>query len=254
MKPKLLDTYCCAGGCSKGFTDAGFDVYGIDIDPQPDYPYPFFQGDAIEALRRLLRGEGIAFLNGETLYLRDFAAIHASPPCQAFSLASLWQGVEKRAEHPDLVDETRELLDVTGLPYTMENVEGSPLRRDLVLCGEMFGLRVHRHRVFELGGWFAMQPRHAPHHLKGARDNCHIEDGHARQVVGNYADHADASDAMGIDWMSRKSLTQAIPPAYTEFIGDQLLIYVEARSKNSARDVLGGPYRTPSQLVSEGDQ
>ena len=162
----------------------------------------------------------------------DFAAIHASPPCQAFSLASLWQGKENRAEkYPDLVDPTRKLLEASGLPYIIENVEGAPLRRDLVLCGEMFGLRVHRHRLFEVGGWFAMQPRHAPHQLKGALNNCHIEEGYTRQVAGNYADHEDASDAMGIDWMDRKGLAQAIPPAYTKFIGEQLLTQLDTGSR-----------------------
>lgn len=226
---KLLDLFCCAGGCSKGFADAGFEVYGVDIEAQPNYPYPFFQGDALDVLRRLLDGEGITFSNGETLYLEDFAATHASPPCQAFSLASLYQGIEQRAEkYLDLVDPTRQLLEAAGLPYVIENVEGAPLRRDLVLCGEMFGLRVHRHRIFELGGWFAMQPRHAPHRLKGALHNCHIEEGHARQVAGNYANHEDASDAMGIDWMNRSELPQAIPPAYTEFIGEQLISHIKA--------------------------
>lgn len=212
-KPRLLDLFCGAGGCSVGYARAGFDVTGVDLEPQPRYPYRFIKGDALEFLY---------YLDNDW---SQFDAIHASPPCQAFSLASLYHPGTQES-HPDLVDETRKLLEATGLPYVMENVEGSPLRRDLVLCGEMFGLRVHRHRVFELGGWFAMQPRHAPHRLKGALHNCHIEDGHARQVAGNYADHADASDAMGIDWMDRKALAQAIPPAYTEFIGSQLIQHI----------------------------
>lgn len=224
-KPRLLDLFCGAGGCSVGYARAGFDVVGVDIEPQPDYPFEFVQIDALQFLRDLISTD---CWYGDNPVFR-FDAIHASPPCQAFSLASLYQGAEKRAEkYLDLVDETRDLLEATGLPYVMENVEGSPLRRDLVLCGEMFGLRVHRHRVFELGGWFAMQPRHAPHRLKGALHNCHIEDGHARQVAGNYADHADASDAMGIDWMDRKALAQAIPPAYCTFIGEQLISHLNS--------------------------
>lgn len=228
-KPRLLDLFCGAGGCSVGYARAGFEVVGVDVVDQPSYPYPFVCYDAIRALRALVDGYGISFggraRTVAAYTLSDFAAVHASPPCQAFSLASLYHPGTQES-HPDLVDETRELLAQTGLPTVMENVEGSPLRRDLVLCGEMFGLRVHRHRVFELGGWFAMQPRHAPHRLKGALHNCHIEDGHARQVAGNYADHADASDAMGIDWMDRKALAQAIPPAYTEFIGSQLIQHI----------------------------
>lgn len=224
MRPLLLDLFCCQGGAARGYHDAGFDVVGVDVEPQPNYPYEFVCGDALGVLRE----ERLPGRPPRSLDLGQFSAIHASPPCQAFSLASLYHGRENAAKHPDLVDETRRLLDATGLPYVIENVEGAPLRRDLVLCGEMFGLRVHRHRVFELGGWFAMQPRHAPHTLKGALTNCHIEEGHARLVAGNYADHEDASDAMGIDWMDRKGLAQAIPPAYTEFIGGQLLDHVNS--------------------------
>lgn len=215
----LLDLYCCAGGAGMGYHRAGFEVVGVDIEPQTNYPFEFIQADALVMLDGLVGMQALGINS-------DFAAIHASPPCQAFSLASLWHGKEKRAEHPDLVEPTRQLLEATGLPYVMENVLGSPLRKDLVLCGEMFGLRVHRHRVFELGGWFAMQPCHAPHRLKGADHNCHVEDGVARIVAGNYADHEDASDAMGIDWMSRAELAQAIPPAYTEFIGEQLMAHL----------------------------
>lgn len=218
-RPRLLDLFCGGGGCSVGYHRAGFDVVGVDLEPQPNYPFEFVRADALEFLRE---------------HYQDFDAIHASPPCQAFSLATMFNGREASASHPDLVDPTRVLLDETGLPYVIENVEGAPLRRDLVLCGEMFGLRVHRHRVFELGGWFAMQPRHQPHVLKGALHNCHIEDGHARQIVGNYANHDDAMDAMGIDWMDRRDLAQAIPPAYTEFIGEQLLAYVRTTTLDAA--------------------
>ena len=211
MRPRLLDRFCGAGGCGKGYADAGFEVVGVDIEPQPDYPFEFVQADAM------------------TFPADGFDAQHASPPCPAYSLATLHRGLAARDDHPDLVAPTRAMLEADGLPYVIENVIGSPLRKDLVLCGEMFGLRVHRHRVFELGGWFAMQPRHAPHVLKGALHNCHIEDGHARQVVGNYANHADALDAMGVDWpMSRRGLANAIPPAYTLFIGEQLIRHLAA--------------------------
>jgi len=193
-----------------GYHRAGFDVVGVDIRPQPNYPFEFVQADALDP----------------PVSWDDFDAIHASPPCQAFSLASLWHGKRKQEEHPDLVDETRRLLEATNLPYVIENVEGSPLRRDLVLCGEMFGLRVHRHRMFECGGWMPMRQKHQRHRLKGALTNCHIEEGYTRLVAGNYANHADASAAMGIDWMTRRELAQAIPPAYTEFIGTQLLAHV----------------------------
>lgn len=215
VRPRLLDLFCGAGGCSVGYHRAGFDVVGVDNRPQPNYPFRFVQNDALW----YCEGRGLDALR------EDFDAIHASPPCPAYSRASHYHGVQ--ADHPDLVPPTRVLLERIGLPYVIENVEGSPLRRDLVLCGEMFGLRLHRHRVFETNGFFAMQPRHSPHTLKGARHNCHIEDGHARLVAGNYSNHEDATDAMGIDWpISRRELANAIPPAYTEHIGSYLMAAV----------------------------
>ncbi len=218
MRPRLLDLFCGAGGASVGYHNAGFEVIGVDINPQPNYPFTFIRADALKVFMA-----DFWILGG----MEDFDAIHASPPCQAFSLASLYHGQANQDSHPDLVDETRLLLDATGLPYVIENVVGAPVRPDLVLCGEMFGLRVHRHRVFETGGWFSMRPPHTKHLLKGADHNCHIEDGYTRIVAGNYSDHDDAMDAMGIDWMTRKELSQAIPPAYTEFIGEQLLAYMK---------------------------
>lgn len=213
MTPRLLDLFCCQGGAGEGYRRAGFDITGVDIEPQPRNPHPFIQADALEYL---------------AAHGHEYDAIHASPPCQAFSLATKWGGAEASANHPDLIEPTRRLLVASGKPWVMENVEGAPLRRDLVLCGEMFGLRVHRHRLFETGGFFAMQPRHAPHRLKGALNNCHIEEGHARQIAGNFRDLADAQDAMGIDWMDRHGITQAIPPAYTEHIGGYLMAAVTA--------------------------
>lgn len=208
-----------------GYHRSGFDVVGVDIAPQPNFPFEFVQADALDVVDRLRYGLGLVE-NDISLHIEDFEAIHASPPCQAYSMATLHHGLEQQGKHPELIEPTRELLEAVGLPWVIENVAGAPIRHDLTLCGEMFGLRVHRHRYFETGGWFAMQPRHAPHLLRGALDNCHIEDGYARQVVGNYRNHADAGDAMGIDWMARGELAEAIPPAFTEFIGGQLLAYV----------------------------
>jgi DNA (cytosine-5)-methyltransferase 1 len=194
-RPRLLDCFSGAGGCARGFQRAGFYVVGVDINPQPRYAGDeFHQADALEVLRILVSG---GTWQGYTLV--DFAAVHASPPCPAYSLATHYHGTQ--ANHPDLIAPTRELLQATGLPWVIENVERSPLRRDLVLCGEMFGLRLHRHRVFEIDGFFAMQPRHA-------------------------------GDAMGIDWMARgKELANAIPPAYCEHIGGYLMTAVRATEK-----------------------
>lgn len=205
MRPLLLDLFCGAGGCSVGYHDAGFDVIGVDNAPQPNYPYRFMQADALDVLRRLLDGGTYEWIG---LGLLD--AIHASPPCPRYSLVSGFHGVAD--QHPDLVAPTRDLLAQTALPFVMENVPGAPLRRDLVLCGEMFGLRVHRHRVFEVEGAFVMAPRHQPHRLRGAATNCEKGPGIARWITGNYADHPDAGDAMGIDWMSRRELANAVPP------------------------------------------
>jgi DNA (cytosine-5)-methyltransferase 1 len=167
----------------------------------------------------------------------EFDAIHASPPCPAYSLVSGFQGVA--ASHPDLIGPVRLLLDQAPTPYIIENVPGAPIRRDVVLCGEMFGLRLHRHRIFETRGFFVMQPRHSPHRLRGAKTNCEKGDGIARWITGNYADHEDASGAMGIDWMGRRELAQAIPPAYTEHIGHFLMAEVRAETGRASR---GGPW------------
>jgi hypothetical protein len=149
---RLLDLFCGAGGAGVGYHRAGFEVVGVDIEPQPNFPFEFVQADAM------------------TYPLDGFDAIHASPPCQAYSLASGYQGKGARAKYPELVGPTRDLLVQTGLPWVIENVPNAPIRKDLLLCGEMFGLRLHRHRIFELGGRFAMmQHPHSPHRLKGGK-------------------------------------------------------------------------------------
>jgi DNA (cytosine-5)-methyltransferase 1 len=205
MRPRLLDLFCGAGGASVGYHRAGFDVVGVDLHPQPNYPYEFHQADAL------------------TFPLDGFDAIHASPTCQTFSLASAWRPGTKE-KYPDLVTPMRLRLHAEAtVPFVIENVPGAPIRQDVLLCGEMFGLRLHRHRYFETEGFLVMQPAHSGHRLKGALTNCHIEAGYTRQVAGNFAGMASASEAMGIDWMTRLELAEAIPPAYTEFIGGQLL-------------------------------
>jgi DNA (cytosine-5)-methyltransferase 1 len=208
-RPRLLDLFCCQGGAGEGYQRAGFDVTGVDIQRQPRNPHRFIEGDALGYL---------------AAHADEYHAIHASPPCPLYSrVTGFHPGARDR--HPDLVGPVRELLIASGKPWVMENVPGAPLRRDLVLCGEMFGLRVHRHRWFELS-FLAMGMPHAPHRLKGAKTNGHIEDGYTRWVTGHFTDLADAGDAMGIDWMDKAGLAQAIPPAYTEFIGAQLMAHI----------------------------
>lgn len=237
-RPRLLDLYSCAGGAGYGYHLAGFDVVGVDIDAQPRYPFPFLQADAVSALQYLLHGGTLPWGDNE-LGLEDFAAIHASPPCQLYSITKHAHTVE----HPDLLEPTREALMRTGLPYVIENVEGAPLLQPLTLCGTEFGLRasdvdgvplaLRRHRLFESNVW-----------LMGA-GGCSHDD---TQVAGSYTgsrhrkpEHRDnperrggytpavpvRAQLLGIDWMNEHELAQAIPPVYTEFLGSQLLQQME---------------------------
>lgn len=214
-KPRLLDLYCCAGGATRGYQQAGWHVTGIDRDPQPDYiGDEFFQADAI----------GYLLENGGR-----FDAIHASPPCQAST--ALTKGTNQGRSYPNLIHQTRAALIANGRPWVMENVQGSDLRRDLTLCGEMFGLGVLRHRYFELGGWTAEEPAHLPHRgrVAGWRHGLYY-DGPYFAVYGNGGGKGTVEQwqqAMGIDWTtSRHHIAEAIPPAYTEHIGRQLLEHI----------------------------
>ena len=203
-----------------GYARAGFEVVGVDIEPQPEYPFQALVMDALAALRGL----------------DGFDAIHASPPCQAYtSMRHMGKGAGDGA--PDLVDATREALERTGLPWVMENVAGSPLRNPLVLCGSSFGLGVRRHRLFESSELIFGTPcRHKdmprPIAVYGDHPQSPGERGTYRpQSPGERGTYrvnrartlAQGQEAMGIDWMPWKRLTQAIPPAYTEWIGRQLL-------------------------------
>lgn len=213
MRPRLLDLFCCEGGAAAGYHAAGFDVIGVDIEARPNYPYPFIQGDALAPPVRW----------------SDFAAVHASPPCQHYSAATKATG--NPDDHPDLVAPTRAMLEETGLPYVIENVVGAPVRRDLMLCGSMFGLDVQRHRLFELGGWLlwggAPPCRHYEHDtiydVTGGAGGPNQTRRHwnGRTVKYHNADHA--RELMSMPWATRYGCTQAIPPAYTEFIGRELL-------------------------------
>jgi DNA (cytosine-5)-methyltransferase 1 len=213
---KLLDLFCGAGGAGKGYMDAGFEVTGVDIAPQPDYPGEFVQADAIEYL---------------AAHGHEFDAIHASPPCQAS--CTLTKGTNKGREYLNLIPATRELLAATGRPSVIENVQGADLRRDAVLCGEMFGLGVLRHRYFEVDGWEVTPPAHRPHRgrVAGYRHGQWF-DGPYFAVYGEGGGKgtvAQWQEAMGMHWTTnRKSIAEAIPPAYTAFLGAQLLAHLDA--------------------------
>lgn len=227
-RPVLLDLFCCEGGAAKGYTDAGFDVYGVDIDSQPRYPYWFGRGDALVVLNELLKGGFINFFRRGTnfataLWKSDIAAIHASPPCQAHTNAQKIQG----NEHPELIDGVRELLDETGKPYVIENVPGSPLKDPVELCGAMFGLETYRHRLFEMN-WPLTVPEHPEHVARTTKMGRPPREGEFMHVVGNFSGVKRGREVMQMPWASRDGLREAVPPAYTDFIGRQLLTEVTA--------------------------
>jgi DNA (cytosine-5)-methyltransferase 1 len=211
-RPRLLDLFCCQGGASRGYVDAGFDVVGIDIYPQPRYPYEFIQADAIA-----LDAAWIA---------ANFEAAHASPPCQAHTLA--WK-INKR-EHPRLIPPTRALLQATGLPYVIENVEEArdELRDPVRLCGTMFGLHTYRHRLFEVGGFEVIARPHGDHLARNAKMGRPAEPDEYMHIVGNFSGVERARGIMRMPWANRDGLREAIPPAYTELIGIQLLAHLRA--------------------------
>jgi DNA (cytosine-5)-methyltransferase 1 len=228
-RPRLLDLFCGAGGCAVGYHRAGFDVVGVDIKPQPRYAGDeFHRADALEVLRILVFG---GTWKGYTL--ADFAAIHASPPCQAHTAL---QTMPNAREHPDLVGSTRDLLKATGLPYVIENVPGAPLLSPVVLCGASFGLgadgrHLARHRLFESSFPIMVPPcAHAAGRVIGIYgDHARKERRHGAQSQYGAVDGLRfGREAMGIDWMEWPELAQAIPPAYCEHIGHYLLAAVES--------------------------
>ncbi|BFV58271.1 hypothetical protein KCMC57_up33750 [Kitasatospora sp. CMC57] len=224
---RLLDAFCCAGGAGTGYARAGFDVTGIDINPQPNYPRTdrmrFVKGDAVEYIRA---------------HGAEFDLIHASPPCQFDCTLTAGTNQHRRHLHADLLDDTRAALESTGRPYVIEQPPGRATKRmraDLVLCGEMFGLRVIRHRLFELDGLTAPAPEHVPHRglTIGYRHGTYVspEQGRYFQVYGAGGGKGTVrqwQDAMGIHWTTdRRELAEAIPPAYTELIGRQALAQLQ---------------------------
>lgn len=257
MKPKLLDLYCCAGGASVGYSRAGFDVYGVDLNPQPHYPFPFHKGDAVRALEHLLLGGQIGFtfpgtacvtcgkpphrcVTGFQVWRRlaDFDAFAASPPCQKHT--TLTKGNEGRGwvnAHVDLIPATRDALTDIGRPFIIENVVGAraEMVEPVMLCGLSFGLRVFRHRLFEsnISLEVPAHPSHKGHRVAGWRHGVKHE-GDMFAVYGDGGGKGTTAEwqaAMGIDWTEdRKAIAEAIPPAYTEFLGRQLMAAVEMES------------------------
>ncbi len=210
-QPRLLDLFCGAGGAAMGYSRAGFDVVGVDIKPQPHYPFEFHQADALEFLAE---------------HGREFDAIHASPPCQGY----IQRNKNLRTKHPKLIEPVRVLLQEAGRPYVIENVEGAPLINPVLLCGTMFGLRIRRHRLCECPSCLILSRPCYHWGTVAAGDFAAVYafggKGH-RHGPGvrdpKSANGPEWAEAMGIDWMSRDELTQAIPPTYTEYIGKALM-------------------------------
>jgi DNA (cytosine-5)-methyltransferase 1 len=225
-RPRLLDLFCCAGGAGVGYHRAGFDVVGVDIDLQPRYPFEFIQHDALTL---------------DPDFIQSFDAIHASPPCQSYSDLAKRNG--NADEWPRLIDPVREILNASGKPWIIENVEGAPLINPIILCGTMFPeLRVIRHRLFE-SNIELIAPSHPwPHPLVFTHDKRKNHYGKLDQDVsfvqvtgGGNCTMDNARDAMGIDWMKTKvELNESIPPAYTEYLGHQLMQRVAVKSKARA--------------------
>ena len=229
--PRLLDLFCGAGGAAMGYHRAGFEVVGVDIKPQKHYPFEFHQADALEYCAEHGRG---------------FDVIHASPPCQAYTpLKAMWNA----RRHPDLVAIAREMLIALGRAYVIENVPGAPMENFITLCGSAFGLgtgdaELRRHRQFEVYPPILMVP--PCHHgyrsmttigvyghsgglsLRSRARAIGVYGGHGRDRRRKLANPQNfptlaRAEAMGIDWMTGAELSQAIPPAYTEWIGCQLM-------------------------------
>lgn len=202
--------FCGAGGAAVGYARAGFEVVGVDIAPQPNYPFTFHTGDALLFLTR---------------HWRDFDAVHASPPCQAST--ALTRGTNRgKYLHVNLIPAVQEVFDKIPTPSVIENVPGSKLRRDLVLCGEMFGLPIIRHRYFEVRNWTADQPAHIPHRgrVSGYRHGSFYEGPYiAVYGQGGGKRASEWQQAMGVDWTTdRQEIAEMVPPAYTELVGQQL--------------------------------
>ncbi|MGW0310230.1 DNA methylase [Streptomyces flavidovirens] len=226
-RPRLLDLFSCAGGAAMGYNRAGFNVTGVDIADRPNYPFTLHRADALEYLAALIA-------SGE---IQRYAAVHASPPCQAGCALTVGTNASRGwgRTHVQLIPELRTLLEATGLPYVIEQPNGrAPVRADLRLCGEMFGLGVLRHRVFELGGgWSVPQPVHRLHrgYVRGYRHGVYRDGPYvaAYGAGGGKATVAEMQEAMGITWTDvREELTEAIPPAYTELIGRARLVSARA--------------------------
>lgn len=214
VRPRLLDLFCGQGGAGHGYHLAGFDVTGVDIRPQRRHPawMAFVQGDALEYL---------------DAHGGEYDAIHASPPCRAYTRAR--GAATGRYRHPDLVGATREALVRTGRPWVIENVVGAPMHGGAVLlCGGMFSLRMYRHRLLEFApgrrtGREMRVPDHPAHTVRTARMGRRPGPGEFWSIAGNFSGVKEAGVAMGMEWADQDGLRQAVPPVYTRWAGERML-------------------------------
>ena len=211
-RPRLLDLFCGAGGAGVGYARAGFEVVGVDLNPQPNYPFEFHQADAL------------------TYPLDGFDLIWASPPCQDFSAYGRRPG--RVAKRGNLIPAMRERLQASGAQYIIENVSGAidQLKRRVMLCGSSFGLDIRRHRLFECS--FSVWPKPCDHGWQKPRFACAGNRTNLRSTVEVGCGRnplAVQQAAMGIDWMPRETLSQAIPPAYSEYLGHAAIKAIEAQ-------------------------
>lgn len=216
---RLLDLFCGAGGAAEGYRRAGFtEILGVDVEPQPNYPFDIHQGDALEFLERFAD------------VVATFDAVHASPPCQGYVG---WQNIATARgatnDHPRLIEPVRERLQSLGLPYVIENVSnaGPHMKHPMMLCGTMFGLKVRRHRLFESNHLLMRSPicNHTGSEVGvyGKLDGRRLFTRKDGSELHNPSSLEEAQAAMGIDWMTWDELREAIPPAFTEYVGGQLL-------------------------------
>jgi DNA (cytosine-5)-methyltransferase 1 len=216
-RPLLIDLFCGAGGAAVGYHRAGFDVIGVDINPQPNYPFEFHQRDAMDLLREMAYERTT---NG-------FDVIHASTPCPRYSSITPHN---RRDDHPDLYEDARQLLRMIGLPWVMENVIGAPYESGVVLCGSMFDMKVRRHRNFESSHLLYAPP--CRHREQGEVLGVYGDGGGGKSTRpsgggGTKAHRHQFAELMGMPWATPKEIVLAIPPAYTEFIGRQLIDQLE---------------------------
>lgn len=220
---KLLDLYCGVGGASVGYGMAGFEVHGVDLKHGKRYPYMYTRADVLEVLRN-------------ENFIDQFDVIHASPPCQTHSITKHLRNAQgKSTSKLDLIPQTREALIASGKPYIIENVVGSPLINPVQLCGSSFGLRVRRHRLFESN--MPIKGSLCDHKMQGRPVGVYGAMGDQPQgrnkVTGTYVYGGqvaktvkEAQNAMGIDWAIWSELVEAIPPAYTQYLGTQIKEYL----------------------------